>query len=322
MRSDPATRVARGRWTWLRSQGLGVCCGLSTAWLLAVGSVVLAATRDTVSASLQMDDVRFFFTDPSPAHLWFYLLLPVMTLYALNVALATWHSVATRWRAGMRNPQAYAAAVVHVAFLLALVAHLVGGLGGKERAAVVGSAWTELTAGEEGRLLSLDVDRLPTGMPRAIRASIETRSPGGATATTVLGYNQPISRRLGADLVLLQQPVAISSATLVSGGDRCTVIPGGTCTLGGREFLLADLRVKEGHGAMAEVVVGEREGWIFPGQPVAVDTGPPLMLAQVGREAAVAVRLRHAPGNPWALVSAILLVVGVLLMWRRFQGGA
>jgi len=318
MHSDNLTLAAPGRWAWLRSQGLGVCCGLATALLLAVGSVVIAATRHAASASLQMDDVRVFFTEPSLTHLWFYTLLPVMTLYALNVTLATWHSVISRWRNGVRNPQAYAAAFFHVAFLLTLVAHLVGGVAGSETAAVVGSSWTELSTGEEARLLSLEMDRLPNGMPRAVRATVETRAPGGTTTTTVLGYNQPISRHLGADLMLLQQPVAISTATLLSGEDQCTVAPGGQCTLSGRVIELADVRVNEAHGAMANVVMGDRSGWIFPGQTVTVDSGPPLMLSHVGREAAVAVRLRHAPGNPWALFAAILLAAGVLLMWRRF----
>ncbi len=30
MRSDNSTYAPPGRWAWLRSQGLGVCCGLST----------------------------------------------------------------------------------------------------------------------------------------------------------------------------------------------------------------------------------------------------------------------------------------------------
>lgn len=318
MRSELSTQAAPGRWIWLRSQGLGVCCGLATALLLALGSVIIAATRETSSASLQMDDVRVFFTEPSPAHLWFYLLLPVLTLYALNVTLATWYNVVGRWRNGIRSPQAYAAAIVHVAFLLALVAHLVGGLGGREAAAVVGGAWTGISSGEEARLVSLEMDRLPNGMPRSIRAEVAVRSADGAATTEVLGYNEPLSRRLGADLVLLQQPVAIATATLVSGEDRCTLALGGTCDLVGREFRLADLRIDDAHGAMANVVVGDRAGWIFPGETVAVGSGPPLTLSRVGRESAVAVRLRHAPGNPWALLAAIVLAAGILLMWRRF----
>jgi hypothetical protein len=322
MHSEAEMHATRGRWTWLRSQGLGVCCGLATVLLLAVGSVVISATRDGASAGLQLDDVRIFFDEPSLTHLWFYTLIPVMTLYALNVTLATWHSVTGRWRVGIRNPQAYAAAIIHVAFLLTLVAHLVGGVGGREAAAVIGSNWTELATGEEARLTSLEMDRLPNGMPRAIRAAIETRSPGGNATSEVLGYNEPLSRGFGADLVLLQQPVAISTATLISGEDRCTVAPGGNCTLSGRVIELADLRVTEPHGAMANVQVGDRSGWIFPGETVAVDAGPPLTLVEVGQEAAVAVRLRHAPGNPWALLAAVLLAVGVLLMWRRFLPAA
>ena len=43
-----------------------------------------------------------------------------------------------------------------------------------------------------------------------------------------------------------------------------------------------------------------------------------LTLLGVKREAAVALRLRHAPGNPWALFAAVILVLGIVLMWRRF----
>ena len=90
--------AGRRRWEWLWSQGLGVLCGQATVLLLAVGSVCLAVTRGGESAAIVMDDIRGFFTAPSRVQLWFYLLLPVLSLYALNTALATWRNVVRRWR--------------------------------------------------------------------------------------------------------------------------------------------------------------------------------------------------------------------------------
>jgi len=51
---------ATGRLDWLRSQGLGLVCGFGTVLLLAVGSVILAATREGASASVGFDDLRGF----------------------------------------------------------------------------------------------------------------------------------------------------------------------------------------------------------------------------------------------------------------------
>ena len=65
-RSRPPPRAAR--LGWLRSQGLGLVCGFATVALLAIGSVVLTATRDGASAAIQMDELRGFFDPPHAAH--------------------------------------------------------------------------------------------------------------------------------------------------------------------------------------------------------------------------------------------------------------
>ena len=85
--------AGRDRLAWLRSQGLGLCCGLATVALLAIGSFVIPATRDGASAGIGMDDLRGFFDPPRFAHLWLYLLFPVAALYAVNTVLATWDTV-------------------------------------------------------------------------------------------------------------------------------------------------------------------------------------------------------------------------------------
>ena len=302
MHSDVAPLAAGRRratwWTWLRSQGLGVFCGLATTWLLAIGSFVIAATRTGPSARLRLDEVLPFFDPPSLVHLWFYVLLPVLGLYGINTALATWHSVSIKWRNGFRQPWAYAAAFIHVAFLLALLAHLFGGVGGKEQQLLLHGGWSELPDGREARVMAVDVEQLPGGMPKTVRATVEIRTGRNVVETRVLGYNEPLSDGLGASLVLLQRPVSLPVAAVLSGGgERCTLPLGGRCRLGAFDVHLADMRDSGAHGVLARVIAAGHDGWIALGAPQPFARGFLLALTHVERQPGAVVTWRRAPGS-------------------------
>lgn len=315
----PAPRLA-----WLRSQGLGLCCGLGTVLLLAIGSVVMVATRDGASAGIGLDDLTGFFLRPSPAHLWLYLLFPLAGLYALNTTLATWDNLVRRWRAGQRAPSAYAVAVIHAAFLLGLAAHGVGGFLSEERGAVVvTSGWQPLPAFGEVRLTSLEVDALPNGMPREARVALEVRRPGGAVEPALVGYNQPLSEGFGARLALLQEFGQARVAHLSSGAERCALAEGQACRLGGDEVALLGFGEVPGLGTPAALLRAPgpdgapAERWVAAQGLLALRGGRPLSLDAVAPEPAVLLRVRETPGTPWALASALVLLAGTLLMWRR-----
>lgn len=322
------TPAARDRFAWLRAQGLGVACGLAVVVLLAVGSVVVPLTRDGASRDLAFDEIRPFFTTPHGAHLWFYLLVPVFVLYALNVLLATWHHVLRKWRAGQRALSAYAPAVIHVAFLVALVAHLVGGLYSRETGQVlVGPEPTPLGDGRVARAASIEVDRLPGGMPKTVRAVLEvTPAAGGPPERHVIGYNRPLARGLGVDLHLLAEVLQVPGAVRLSSGAReCEIAVGESCPLGpvrvrlraleppapGVDMLLAHLAVERAGAAPEEVR-------LMRGGARLLADGTPLQLDALALRPAVVLRGRHAAGNPWALAAAAILGLGVLLMGRRF----
>ncbi len=318
------------RWGWLRSQGLGICCGLATMLLLAIGSVVMAATRDGASAGVGLDDLTAFFARPSPVHLWLYALVPVAALYALNTLLATWETVTTRWRAGLRAPRAYAAAVMHLSFLVALLAHLAGGFLSVEGGAhVVAEGWQPLPGFGEARLVTLDVDELPNGMPREVRAAVELRDPAGRVESRVVGYNQPLSGGWGSRLALLAELGQVPVARLASGEESCALAQEQGCVLGGERVEV--LAFAEPRGRRAALVRAAPAGggptvrWMAPGELVALRGGRPLLLVEAAVVPAVLLRVREAPGNPLALVAAVLLAVGVVMMWRRLapaSGGA
>jgi hypothetical protein len=322
----PPTRLAlapRRRLAWLRSQGLGLVCGFATVALLAIGSVVITATRDGASAGVGMDDLRGFFDPPRLAHLWLYLLFPVAALYAVNTLLATWDTVRRKWRAGLRAPGAYAASVVHVGFLLALAAHGLGGfLGADGGVVVVGPGWQEVPGFGEARLLSLEVDLLPGGMPRTVQARLELRDGSGAASERTVGYNAPLTRGGGASLALLSDFGRAWVARLVSGSEGCALLEGQRCVLGGEPVRLLQLVAAPGGGPAAAVAArgptGQEETRVVPaGGELPLAGGRLLELASIAPADAVALRLRSTPGHPWALASAVVMALGLALLWRR-----
>jgi hypothetical protein len=311
------------RWAWLRSQGLGVLCGLATVALLAVGSFVVAATRDGASREVAMDDLTEFFRHPAPAHLWVYLLVPVVALYALNTLLATWWSVARKLRAGVRAPGAYAASVIHVGFLLAILGHGVGGLLGGERGETVlvqGGGWRPLPDGRSARLVSLEVEELPGGMPKRARVLLDVRDASGAVVAREVGYNAPLSDPLGVDLSLLSDMGQLAAAELTVAGVPCHAVEGTTCAAAGVELEVARVIPpgRIGRGGAVELHQGGRTLFAMEGRDAPLADGRPVRLAAVVPAPAVLLRSRHAPGHPFALAGALLLGAGLVMMARRF----
>jgi hypothetical protein len=334
----PPTRVAlapRPRpLAWLRSQGLGLVCGFATVVLLAVGSVVITATRDGASAAVHLDDLRGFFAPPRLEHLWFYLLFPVAGLYAVNTVLATWDTVGRKWRAGLRAPGAYAASVIHVGFLLALVAHGVGGFLGRDGDGVlVGPGWQELPGFGDVRLVSLEVQTLPDGMPREAWARLEVRDAGGGLHAETVGYNVPLSKGGGASLALLSDFGRAWVARIVSGEVSCALAEGQGCLLGGERVRLVRLVAGPGGGPAALVAArgptgGEETRVLSRGSELPLAGGRLLQLAAVTPADVVALRTRETPGHPWALASGLVMALGIALLGRKLlrrrgaRGGA
>ena len=318
------------RLAWLRSQGLGLLCGQAAVLLLGTGSFVLVATRDGASAGVHLDDLRAFFREPSYVHAWLYLLAGVLGLYALNTALCTWDSVVSKWRRGIRELTAYAPAVIHVAFLLALVAHLAGGLFNEDPPPVVltPSQWTDVAPGRQARLASLSAEELPDGRPRRLDAELELRE-GGRTWREPFGYNAPVSRGLGAELLLLEKAGQLPGALrFESGGEACSAPEGGTCSAGGVQIHVVSLRA-EGHWGIRPAAIlevsdaqaGARRLMLLEGTSQAISEGRELRFASIEAEQAVLVRRRIAPGNPWAFAAALTLALGLALMGRRWLWG-
>jgi len=312
----------------VRSQGFGITCGLLTTVLLGIGTLVMAFTADGASSGVAMDDLTAFFNPVSGWHLWMYLLVPVLGLFGLSTLLSTIESVGDAWREGRRTLSAYAPAVIHVAFLVTLCAHVAGGFQGREDGVVtVGSDWTPLPDGRDSRAVWLATDLYPDGSPLQVRARVELRDGAGEVSTESVGYNEPISSGWGSDLLLLMRAASEPTGVRLTAGEAECILagPGDACTLAGR--LIRLVRVQEGgHWGKMPVAFLQIEGAGAPetfflwlgGRRVLSETGASFQLAEIRSSPLVMLRSRHAPGNPIALVAAVLLGLGLLAMGRRW----
>ncbi len=254
-----------------------------------------------------MDDVRAFFRTRRPVAP---LVLPALSasfaLYALNTLLATWQSVSASGSAGMRAPHMYAAAVIHLAFL-------VGTAGAPRRRArrrrarpgdSSGPSWTALGDGREARVTDLDLSRNADGSMRQASAALEVRQPDRPLERAVVSYNGPLSTGFGSDLFLLIRPTVLPAARLVRGDAQCVVGQEESCALGTVQVALLHLEAAGGgQGAMARVRVA-REGaspqvfWLFQGRPQGArrrQRGEPRGCGATARRPAAA---PHRPREP------------------------
>lgn len=320
------SRPAPSRLDWLWSQGLGVVCGQATVGLLAIGSIVLVRTKGGASSRIAGDDLRAFFAEPSPWHAWLYLLLAVLALYGANTGLCTLRAVTRKWRAGVRHPAAFAPSLMHVAFLVGLLAHLVGGLGGAERGTVtLAGAWTALPEGwpdMEARLEALHTDRHPDGSPKRVRASVSLRRAQGEPWIEDVAYNLPLSRDWGAEVMLLSEQGAIDEAVLSDGDSTCRVTPGLPCRLSKTSLRVERVLPGGGHwGPQPVAVVLTQTGgrsFFVQGRPETITSGPPVTLLEVAQRPAISLRARHSPGAPMMLLSAAIMCLGIVLLGGRW----
>ena len=142
-----------------------------------------------------------------------------------------------------------------------------------------------------------------------------------------VGYNEPVSSGWGADLLLLLRAAGEPTGVrLTAGVAECTLEgPGDACSLVGRSIRL--VRVQEGgHWGRKAVAFLQIEGKGEPqpfflwagGSKVLSENGAAVRLEEFRAVPVVMLRSRHAPGNPWALVAAVLLGLGLLAMGRRW----
>lgn len=200
-------------YTIFKSQKLGILTGFTVTGLLIIGSLIMNYCPRQY-AGLSGDDISFFFNDKQPLHLWFYLLFLACILYGVNTFLCTLDSIIKKTRSGVKKVTLYGASVVHIGFIITLVAHLIGGLYSTTEPPVsVADEWTDL-GGFEMKVTDLKTSSYPNGMPKKITASVAVKKDGTEFSDT-LGYNNPVLLRHGISEVLMQDYGWIASSVVL-----------------------------------------------------------------------------------------------------------
>ncbi len=97
----------------------------------------------------------------------------------------------------------YGASIVHIGFLITLVAHLIGGIWSESgRPLTIADSWVK-SGGYELKVTGFDSTSYPNGMPKKIKAQMKIRKDGKEFDDT-LGYNNPVLLDSGTKAFLLR----------------------------------------------------------------------------------------------------------------------
>jgi len=183
----------------LASTRLGIVLGFAVAGLLALSSLMVPDPRGKDPLPFS-ESIRAFVDPPSPEFWWFYLLVAAVLAWGVNGVFGTWRT----WivRAGVRDLRFVGVFLVHLGFLVALLAHLVAGLtAGVEERVVLSSIPTEV-AGRSLRVVDVRTAENPDGSMRSLVATVDLGNGKEGT----LGYNQPLFFDGFTRFLLLQEP--------------------------------------------------------------------------------------------------------------------
>jgi len=222
--------------TWLTVVLAGLVCAVS-AW----GSVLTVRHSRfyrQADSTLLVDWLTGPGSEEPGLVLWIYLLVFLVTLFAVNTVVCTTDRVLSILRGG-KPWKSLLPHVVHVGFLIALLGHLVSSVAGFRSFGHVvfeGSA-TPIPQLENVsvRLDDLDAETSPRGRLTALRSTVTIIEDGVAAETGTIEMNSPLHYR-GASFLHLDQGRATSALNLVIDGEPVEAPLEGTFTAGGESY--------------------------------------------------------------------------------------
>ncbi|ODS31866.1 MAG: hypothetical protein SCARUB_03011 [Candidatus Scalindua rubra] len=187
---------------FLKSQKTGIIIGFTVTGLLIIGSLIMNFYPESYNG-LSGEDITFFFNNPRPIHIWFYIMFVGFAMYGICIFFCTVDSIIRKIRGRARKVPLYGAPIVHIGFMVTLVAHLVGGIWSESGMPItIADKW--VASGEyELKVTDLKTTSYPNGMPRKITAQMKIRKDGEEIDET-LGYNNPVVFDHGTKEILLR----------------------------------------------------------------------------------------------------------------------
>lgn len=303
-----------------KSQKLGIITGFTVTALLILGSLIMNYNPRAYEG-LSGEDISFFFAHKRPIHLWFYLLFLACILYGVNTFLCTLDSIIRKTRSGVKKITLYGASVVHIGFVITLIAHLIGGLYSTTEPPVsVAEEWTDL-GGIEMKVTDLKTSSYPNGMPRKITASVVVRKDGNEFTDT-LGYNNPVLLQHGISEILMRDYGWIASGVVLKVDNhpyRLKVSE--TFTANGKQVCVADLYMPPQYRYPVLKLVsaaGNNPVYLPIGENNAQEIhGAKIIFEDIGSVPGVVVSVKNNPSIPLTFVTIFFFSAGMFLVILR-----
>ena len=273
---------------------------------------------------LSGEDITFFFNNPRPIHTWFYVMFVAFAMYGICIFFCTLDSILRKVKARTSKIPLYGASIVHVGFLVTLVAHLIGGIWSESGMPItIADEWVQ--AGEyELKVTGLETTSYPNGMPRKITAQIAIRKDGEEASDT-LGFNNPVLLDSGTKLFLLRNYGNMSNGVVLNiGGRTRTFNIKDVIEINGSKVLLANLYLPPQFRIPAIQLITEgKDGkynktYVRIGRQNAQNVkGVNMIFEDIKSTPAVAVSVKKNPSIPLTLIAIGCFGSGMLLVIFR-----
>lgn len=275
-------------------------------------------------AGLSGEDISFFFNHKKPIHIWFYLLFLACVLYGINTFLCTLDSIIRKAKGGVKKVTLYGASMVHIGFVITLVAHLIGGLySSTEPPVTVADEWTDL-GGVEMKVTDLKTSSYPNGMPKIIEAFVTVRK-GGIEFSDILGYNRPVLLQHGIIEILMRDYGWITSSVILKIDNRtCNLKINDTFNANGTQVRVADLYMPPQYRYPVVQLISLAENnenqqtFLTIGENNAKDIhGAKIAFADINSVPGVLVNTKNNPSIPLTFVTIFFFSTGMILVILR-----
>lgn len=309
-----------------KSQKLGIIIGFTVTGLLIIGSLIMNFNPRQY-AGLSGEDISFFFIHKKPLHIWFYLLFFACILYGINTFLCTLDSIMRKAKGGVKKITLYGASIVHIGFVITLIAHLVGGLySSTEPPVSVAEEWTDL-GGIEMKVTDLKTSSYPNGMPKIIEASVAVRKDGTEFSDT-LGYNNPVLLQHGILEILMRDYGWIASGVILKVDNRtCNLKINETFNANGTQVRVADLYMppQYRYPVVKLISPAENNKTLQTFLPIGENNvqeihGTKIIFADINSVPGVLVSVKNNPSIPLTFVTIFFFSIGMVLVILRIIG--
>ncbi len=308
---------------FLKSQKTGIIIGFTVTGLLIIGSLIMNYFPESYEG-LSGEDITFFFENVEPINIWFYLMFVGFIMYGISIFFCTIDSVIRKVRSRTGKIPLYGASIVHIGFIITLVAHLIGGIWSESSMPItIADKWVQ--SGEyELKVTGLETTSYPNGMPRKIKAQMKIRKDGEETSDT-LGYNNPVLLDCGTQEFLLRNYGNMPNGVVLNiGGETRAYNIKDVIEINGSKVLLANLYFPPQFRIPAIQLVSKgkdgkyNKSYVRIGRQNAQNVkGVNMIFEDINVTPAVAVSVKKNPSIPLTLIAIGCFGSGMLLVIFR-----